>query len=182
MKIIMESWRQFVEETNSEEKILEEGWKKWLLPVIMATNLSVGSMNTVQAAPKKADVQRMIIRGGMTQTQKNKLLKMPRQLNMLLGDLNEPLRNGYKDLSVSVRNMNMRIIGMKQKDFPLNREISMQELKDFLAKGKIPVIKIAKKKNKKKEKGGFLSKVKGAFRYLDRESPIGLDTGLFDDD
>ena len=183
MKLIMENWRQFIKEAGQEEKMLEEGWKEWLLPVLMATNLSVGTMNTAQARPSKstkAQVQKIVVRGGMTQAQKNKLLKMPTNLRMLLKDLNAPLKRNYDNMSMSVRQMNMRILGMKGKDFPAYHEITMQELKDFLASGKKPVVK-KPPVEKTKEKGGFLSKVKGALRYLDRDSAIGLDTGWFDD-
>ena len=190
----MENWRQFVKESEQEEELLEEGWKEWLLPVLMATNLGVGAINTAQAAPKaaKSQVQQIVVRGGMTQAQKNKLLKMEGNLKLLLADLNGVHRD-HSDMSLtrSVRNMNMRILGMKSKDWPLMHVITMKELKDFLATGKVPDIKEpAKKKPKEKSWTDKLDNwaydvgqgMRRGLKWVDRKSPIGANTGWFDDD
>tara|TARA_B100001094_G_scaffold241721_1_gene237636 strand:+ start:61 stop:654 length:594 start_codon:yes stop_codon:yes gene_type:complete len=191
----MENWRSFIESSDKEEEILEEGWKEWLLPVLMATNLTLGSPSASQAAPKeraKSQVQQIIVRGGMSQKQKNKLLKMEGNLRLLLVDLNGQHRKRLdSQLTRSVRSMNMRILGMKPQDWPYTHVITMKELKDFLATGKLPEIKEpAKKKPKEKSWTDNLDNwaydvgqgMRKGLKWVDRKSPIGANTGWFDDD
>ena len=116
---------------------------------------------------------------------------MPRNLRLLLKDLNGPLERDHSNMSMTLRSANMRILGMKEKDFPSNREITMQELKDFLATGKIPA---AKEPTKKKDKElSWTDKLdnwaydvgqgmRKGLKWVDRKSPIGANTGWFDDD
>ncbi len=190
----MENWRGYKKSLKNEH-VLEEGWKEWLLPVIMATNLSLGAPSASHAAPKKqakAQVQQIIVRGGMTQRQKNKLLKMEGNLRLLLADLNGVHRD-HSDMGLarSVRQMNMRILGMKSEDWPLMHVITMKELKDFLATGRVPEIKEpVKKKPKEKSWTDKLDNwaydvgqgMRRGLKWVDRKSPIGANTGWFDDD
>ena len=187
----MENWRKFIN-AQQEEELLEEGWKEWLLPVLMATNLTMGAPSTSHAAPTKGQVQRILVNGKMTQKQKNKLLKMERSLKMLLDDLNGPHNTtGDIGLSRSVRSMNMRIIGMKKEDWPLMHVITMQELKNFLATGEVPTIsEPAGEKPKSKSWTDKLDDfaydvgqgMRKGLKWVDRSSPVGQNTGWFDDD
>jgi hypothetical protein len=195
MKTLMENWRRFSAQTEPE--LLEDGFKEWALPLLMAAGITAGSPSA-SAAPRESEVrntvQRIVVRGGMNQSQKNKLLKMSGVLRMTLRQLNDTHPNNLKDkspvsrrLDGSFRSTKMRLLGMKPQDWPRDHLVTMQELVDFLKTGKKPVIQPtppAPAKDSLSDKVGDVAYdigqgVRKGLDYVDK-SPVGLKTGWFD--
>ena len=149
--------------------------------IIAPVTMSAGEA----AAAPKAKVERMIINGKMTAKQKKRLANHKEFLNMKVDVLNKN-SDVRKQLQRSVRSMELRIIGASEKDFPMGQEVSAEELRTFLLTGKAPGKKAAKKSDRSwtDSVSDFASDAVDATRkglkYLDRDSPIGLNTGLFD--
>ena len=167
----------------------------------MGAGIMVGGATQADAAPSERDVkntvQRVIVKGGMTQEQKNKLLKMPGALRLMLRSLNGPHKTNYKrtsgSIARSVRDAEMRIIGMKSRDWPIEHIITMEELIAFLTRGEVPdkeTMSSALEPEQKPEKSigdqiddtawSIGNMIRKGLQSIDKSS-IGLKTGWFDE-
>ena len=193
---ISESTLQLLEDVIVLE-LIEEGFLQDLgarssnvikgLALAAAILAPMAPVSKAEAAPKNK-VERMLIRGEMTAKQKKKLVQNDAWLNLTLDSLNDHINaKGAIDsqLQLSSRDTQLKILGATTKDFPLMQKVSKQELKTFLETGKGP----GKKKPKEKSFGDQVDDfahdvgqgIRKGLKWVDRESPVGQNTGWFDD-
>ena len=187
-------------ESLIEEGIIDEGFMGDIaakssnalkaLALAAAILAPTAGVSSAEAAPR-AKVERMLVKGKMTKAQKRRLANSPRWLKMELRSLNDHLEAKVNnlDLERSTRDLALRVMGASEKDFPFGQVTTEQELKTFLLTGKGPGRKAkpaAKSKSFLDKVDDFASDVgqgmRKGLKYLDRESPIGANTGWFDDD
>lgn len=175
-----------------EEGIVDEGFlgdiaakssnaiKSLALAAAILGGGALGPGGSAEAAPK-AKVERMLIQGKMTDKQKLKLAKHDKWIKITLNDLNKHLTSkGNKGMQRRTRDLTLQIMGATSRDFPFGQEVTKEELVTYLTTGKAPGKKAQPKADSEDGSWGFADPLRKGLKYLDRDSPIGLDTGLFD--
>ena len=144
---------------------------------------AAGPGGSAEAAPRnKAAVEQMIIKGKMTASQKKRLANHPQWLKMTLKNLNDHLNPQKRNWNMSraSRDLQLKVLGASDVEFPFGQETTLEELKTFLLTGKAPGKKAAPAAEKEKGGWGFADPLRKGLKYLDRDSPVGLGTGWFD--